>query len=68
VLTVSPKDGRPGTNQVPATLLHAVEKPGRVRLDFADGLAVEVPQPAFAKYPSVKDWVIEFPRSSLRIL
>ena len=68
VLTVSPKDGRPGTNQVPATLLHAVEKPGSVRLDFADGIAVEVPRPAFEKYPSVKDWVIEFPRSSLRIL
>jgi ABC-type sulfate/molybdate transport systems ATPase subunit len=68
VLTASPKDGRLGTNQMPATLVRAVEKVERVRLEFADDIAVEVLRPAFEKYQSVKDWVIEFPSSSLRVL
>jgi ABC-type Fe3+/spermidine/putrescine transport system ATPase subunit len=68
VLTASPKDGSLGTNQMPATLVRAVEKVERVRLEFADDIAVEVLRPAFEKYQSVKDWVIEFPSSSLRVL
>jgi molybdate transport system ATP-binding protein len=67
-LSVTPRNGRPGTNQMPATLLRVVEKLERVRLEFADDIAVEVPRPAFEKYQSVKDWVIEFPRNNLRIL
>jgi hypothetical protein len=53
---------------MPATLVRAVEKVERVRLEFADDIAVEVLRPAFEKYQSVKDWVIEFPSSSLRVL
>jgi molybdate transport system ATP-binding protein len=68
VLTVTPKDGRPGINQMPATLLRAVEKLERVRLEFTDDIAVEVPRPAFEKYQNVKDWVIQFPQNCLRIL
>ncbi|HEV8043037.1 MAG TPA: ABC transporter ATP-binding protein [Bryobacteraceae bacterium] len=68
VLTVAPKDGRLGGNQMPATLVRAVDKLERVRLEFADDIAVELPRPAFEKYQSVKNWVIEFPSSGLRIL
>jgi molybdate transport system ATP-binding protein len=67
-LRVIPKNGRPGTNQVPATLVRAVEKLERVRLEFAGDLAVELPRTGFEKFQSVKDWVIEFPSSGLRIL
>jgi hypothetical protein len=67
-LTVAPKDGRPGTNQMPATLVRAVEKLERIRLEFADGIAVEVPRPAFEKYQTVRDWMIQFPQNRLRIL
>jgi molybdate transport system ATP-binding protein len=67
-LQVLPKNGRPGTNQMPATLLRAVEKLEHVRLEFADGIAVEMPRPAFEKFQNVKDWVIEFPSGGLRIL
>ena len=38
------------------------------RLEFAGDIAVEMPRPEFGKYQSVKDWVIEFPSSGLRIL
>jgi molybdate transport system ATP-binding protein len=68
MLTVTPRDGRPGMNQMPATLVRAVEKLERVRLEFADDIAAEMDRPAFEKYKSVKDWVIEFPSNGLRIL
>ncbi len=68
VLTVTPKEGRPGMNQMPATLVRTVEKLERVRLEFADDIAVEMDRPAFEKYKSARDWVIEFPSNGLRIL
>jgi len=67
-LTVLPKDGPLGTNQIPATLKRVVNRLERVRLEFADELAVEMPRAAFEKCRSVKDWVVEFPLSGLRIL
>jgi len=68
VLSVAPRDGRPGTNQIPSTLLRMVEKRERVRLEFSNGIAVELPRPASEKFQSVREWVVEFPRNSLRIL
>jgi molybdate transport system ATP-binding protein len=67
-LTASPKNGRPGVNQIPAALERSVDKLEHVRLEFAGDIAVDVPRPAFEKYRSVKDWVIEFPANSLRVL
>jgi len=67
-LSVAPRNGRPAFNQIPATLLRAVEKPERVRLEFSGDIAVEVPAAAMGKYGGVKDWVVEFPSSGLRIL
>lgn len=68
MLSASPKDGRLRPNQMAATLLRAVDKPERVRLEFAADLAVEMPRPEFEKYRGVKEWAIEFPQTGLRIL
>ncbi|HYL38081.1 MAG TPA: ABC transporter ATP-binding protein [Bryobacteraceae bacterium] len=68
LLTVAPRDGRPGINQIPAALVRTIEKPDRVRLEFAGDIAVEVDRSLLEKYESVKEWVIEFPQNSLRIL
>jgi hypothetical protein len=53
---------------MPATLVRVVEKPDRLRLEFAGDIAVDVPRSEFEKHPGLKEWLIEFPRSSLRIL
>jgi molybdate transport system ATP-binding protein len=68
LLSASPRDGRTGLNQMPANLLRVVDKPDRMRLEFAGEIAVEVPRSEFERHRGVKDWVIEFPQSSLRIL
>jgi molybdate transport system ATP-binding protein len=67
-LSVAPHNGRPGFNQIPATLLRTVEKPERLRMEFSDDIAVEVSPEEVAKYHGVKDWVIEFPSRELRVL
>ncbi len=68
MLTAMPRDGHAFGNQMPATLVRVVEKLDRLRLEFAGDIAVEVPRSEFEKHRGVKDWLIEFPRSSLRIL
>ncbi len=67
-LTASPKDGRLGTNQLPASLERAVDRLEHVRLEFGGDIAVDVPRTTFEKYRALKDWVIEFPTNSLRVL
>jgi molybdate transport system ATP-binding protein len=71
-LSAAPRNGRPAFNQIPGTLLRTVEKPERLRLEFAGDIAVEVPADApfgsMEKYSGVKEWVVEFPSRDLRIL
>jgi len=67
-LSAAPRDGRPRLNQMPATLLRAVEKLDRVRLEFPGDIAVEISPADFEKHRNARDWVIEFPQNSLRIL
>lgn len=67
-LNVTPRNGRPGVNQMAATLLRAIEKPERVRLEFSGDIAVEVARPDFEKYRNAREWTIEFPRTGMRIL
>jgi molybdate transport system ATP-binding protein len=64
-LKAIPRDGRPGPNQVPATLARIIEKPRRTRLEFECGVAVEL---LHFENRHVKDWFIEFPPASLRVL
>jgi ABC-type sulfate/molybdate transport systems ATPase subunit len=68
LLAVAPRDGRRGMNQMPATLLRTVERPDRVRMEFAGDIAVELGRADFDKHQNVKEWLIEFPQSTLRIL
>jgi hypothetical protein len=39
-----------------------------MRLQFAGGIAVDLARPDYALVRDTKDWVIEFPRESLRVL
>ena len=68
LLSVAPRNGRLGINQIPAALVRTVEKPDRVRLEFSGGIAVEADRAALESHGSVKEWVIEFPHTGLRIL
>ena len=68
LLSVTPRDGQAGGNRVPATLLRVVEKPDRLRLEFSGDIAVDVPRSEFEKHRGAKEWTIEFPQGSLRIL
>ena len=53
-------------NQMPATLLRAVEKLERVRLEFADDIAVEMDRRPIREISrALKEWVIEFPSDRL---
>ena len=68
VLSATPRNGQSGGNRMPATLLRVVERPDRLRLEFSGDIAVDVPRSEFDKHGGVKEWLIEFPQSSLRIL
>jgi molybdate transport system ATP-binding protein len=67
-LNLGARDGKPGPNQVPAQLVRVAERPQSVRLEFAGDLVVEVSRPEFEKHKHNKEWVVEFPPRSLRVL
>jgi ABC-type sulfate/molybdate transport systems ATPase subunit len=67
-LKALPRTGRPGPNQIPAELKRAVEKSQAVRLEFSDGIAVEMPRTEYEQQREIAQWMIEFPRESLRAL
>jgi molybdate transport system ATP-binding protein len=67
-LTVSARNGRPGPNQIPSELKRAVQKPQWVRLEFAGGICVDIPRPEYERQRENKEWVIQFPAESLRVL
>jgi molybdate transport system ATP-binding protein len=73
-LTASASNGRPGPNQIPATLERTVEKPQLVRMEFIAGSApgfpilVDVSRAEFERLRKGAEWVVEFPREGLRVL
>jgi len=71
-LTAAERNGRPGPNQIPAELQRAVEKPQWMHLEFSGGaagaIAVDLPRPDYQRLRDSKEWVIQFPRESLRVL
>ena len=67
-LSAIPRNGKPAPNQIPAALVRVVEKPQLTRLEFADDLAVEVPNFDIEDHRHVKEWLVEFPQQSLKIL
>jgi creatinine amidohydrolase/Fe(II)-dependent formamide hydrolase-like protein len=72
-LKVFARNGKPGLNQIPATLLRAVERPHGVRLEFSAGAAsgpvrVAVSRADYENQRDNREWVIQFPADALRVL
>ena len=68
-LRAVPHNGsRPGANQVTAKLVRVSERAHAVRLEFEDEIAVDVPREQYDRQKDNKDWLIEFPPQSLRVL
>jgi molybdate transport system ATP-binding protein len=63
-----PKPVKLGPNQMHAHLARTVETPRGVRLEFAGGIAVEVPQSEYEAARDTADWVVEFPRDTIRVV
>jgi molybdate transport system ATP-binding protein len=71
-LTVAPRDGRLGPNQVPAELARTVELPKSVRLEFVntagEPVAVDLTRAEYERQRENAAWVIEFPRDAVRVV
>lgn len=67
-LTVAPRDGKPGPNQIPARLLRTIEMPQSVRLEFAGEITVELARSEYELQKHNKEWLVAFPQSALRVL
>lgn len=63
-----PKPSKLGPNQIHAHLTRTIETPRGVRMEFAGGIAVETPQAEYDTARDASDWVVEFPRDSLRVV
>ncbi len=55
-------------NQVPARLLRVSERSQSVRLEFSGEIVVEVPPDEYQRQKDNKEWLVEFPPDSLRVL
>jgi molybdate transport system ATP-binding protein len=67
-LSATPRDGHAAMNCMPGTLLRVVDKLDRLRLEFTGDIAVDIERSEFERHRGAKEWLIEFPQSSLRIL
>jgi len=67
-LTAAPRNGRPGGNQIPASLTRVMTTPWRTRLEFTGDLAVEAQQFDAEALRSCKDWWIGFPQQGLWLI
>jgi len=67
-LVVTARQGRPGPNQIAASLCRAIEKPHGMRLEFEGGITADAPRAGFERLRDNKEWLIEFPASVLRVL
>jgi ABC-type sulfate/molybdate transport systems ATPase subunit len=72
-LKVSARNGKPGSNQIPAALLRAVERPHGVRLEFSAGgsptpVRVTVSRADYESQRDNREWVVHFPADALRVL
>jgi molybdate transport system ATP-binding protein len=67
-LRTFPRNGRPSQSQIPLQLVRAVDQAGAVRLHFEGGVMADVARAQFEQHRHVRDWVVEFPPSALRIL
>ncbi len=68
MLTAIPRDGKPGANQLPATLERAVERARSIRMEFTGGLAAMADPREFERHKHNKEWLVELPAAFLRVL
>jgi molybdate transport system ATP-binding protein len=59
---------REGTNLVRVKLLRASETPTSARVEFAEGITVELPRAEYERQKDNEEWTVEFPPESIRIL
>lgn len=68
-LRLAPRNGaKPGPNQVPARLLRASDRPHGVRLELSGGIQVDVSREDYERGKDNKEWLVEFPPQSLRVV
>ncbi len=65
---IRPKTGKAEKSQLVLTLEASSELTNSALLRFSGGLIVEMPRERFAENEHHRDWIVEFPSSSLRIL
>ena len=67
------RDGKPGTNQIPAELVRVVERPHGLRLEFtspafSSAVRVNVSRGDYEGMKETREWVVEFPVGELRVV
>jgi molybdate transport system ATP-binding protein len=69
-LRVAPENGsKPdGTNRVAVKMVRVSETPRAIRLEFSRGITVEMSRAEFERQKDNKDWMVEFPPQSIRVL
>ena len=67
-LRVQARLGRPGPNQVPASLWSVVERPHGLRLEFSGNIRVTVSRAEYERQKDNREWLIEFPADALRVV
>jgi len=63
-----PRQGRPPRNHFPAELDRVIDTPDGVRLEFRNGLRVEMPRAEFQPNAQVREWWVEVPASAIRAI
>ncbi|MBI3680252.1 MAG: ABC transporter ATP-binding protein [Acidobacteria bacterium] len=67
-LRAFPRGGKPEGNQVAVELRGATSRPGVMRLAFDHDLRADVPRADYETNKHNKEWVVEFPAATLRVL
>jgi len=67
-LSTAARNGRPGPTQIPTELKRALETPHGMRLEFDNGVLVDLARADYDRLRDTKEWVIQFPSTTLRIL
>jgi molybdate transport system ATP-binding protein len=67
-LKALPRPPKLGPNQIPGHFERAVDKPQWIRLEFAGNIAVDIPHKEYERLRDTREWAIEFPADSLRVV
>jgi molybdate transport system ATP-binding protein len=68
LLTATPRDGKPGPNQIPVMLERTAERARSVRMEFSGGLTAMADPREFERHKHNKEWLVEFPAAFLKVL